>query len=162
MNERIELLQGMPIFGAIREETLAFLLGMSSTVTVAAGETFFREDDEAQSMFVLEEGKAAVVKHWQGHQYVLSHLKRGDCFGEMSLMDLRHRSATIVAVEACRAIELSGASLLALYEKDLEQFTVIQMNMGREVSRRLRDADERLFHARIGVTVLTEYVFRST
>ena len=31
---------------------------------------------------------------------------------------------------------------------DLEQFTLIQMNLGREVSRRLRDADEELFRLR--------------
>jgi hypothetical protein len=37
------------------------------------------------------------------------------------------------------------------------------MNMGREVSRRLRDADERLFQAKVAsADVVAEYVFRST
>jgi CRP/FNR family transcriptional regulator, cyclic AMP receptor protein len=54
-------------------------------------------------------------------------------------------------MDDCRAIELSSNSLFRVYEKDLEQFTMIQMNMGREVSRRLREADERLFRAGIGV-----------
>ena len=163
MTPRIALLQGMPVFGGIREETLTFLLGRSSMVTVAAGEFFFREDDEAQSMFVLEGGKAAVLKHSQGHRYQLSELARGDCFGEMSLMDMRHRSASVMAAELCHAIEVSTGSLFARYEKDLEQFTLIQMNMGREVSRRLRLADDRLFQAKLGnAEVVTEYVFRST
>jgi CRP/FNR family transcriptional regulator, cyclic AMP receptor protein len=163
MNARIELLEAMPLFGGLAEESLVFLLGLCSEVSVAAGEFFFREGEQAQSLFVLQEGKAAVVKNWQGHHYVLMHLAPGDCFGEMSLMDMHHRSASVVAVEPCRAIELSAASLLKLYEKDLEQFTVIQMNMGREVSRRLRDADERLFEAKMGVPgVLAEYVVRST
>jgi CRP-like cAMP-binding protein len=114
-------------------------------------------------MFVLEAGKAAVVRHWEGHQYLLSELGKGDCFGEMSILDLRHRSASVLAVEPCRAIELSSANLYALYKKDLEQFTVIQMNIGRQISRRLRDADDRMFRAKVGHTeVLTEYVFRST
>ena len=161
--KRIALLQGMPVFGGIREDTLTFLLGLAASVSVPADGFFFREDDEAQSMFVLETGKAAVLRRWKGHQYLLSHLEKGDCFGEMSLMDMRHRSASVVAVESCRAIELSSASLFAVYERDLEQFTLIQMNMGREVSRRLRDADERLFQAKVGhAEVLTEYVFRST
>jgi CRP/FNR family transcriptional regulator, cyclic AMP receptor protein len=162
MNPRIELLQAMPVFGAIREETLEFLLGLAATVARAPGEFFFREDDEARSMFVLEEGKVVVVKHWNGRQYVLAHLARGDCFGEMSIMDLRHRSASVVALEPCRAIELSGAHLMAVYGKDIEQFALIQMNMGREVSRRLRDADERLFRVKVGAEFLTEYVIRST
>jgi CRP/FNR family transcriptional regulator, cyclic AMP receptor protein len=162
MNPRIELLQAMPVFGALREETLRFLLGLAATVSRAPGEFFFHEDDEAQSLFVLEEGTAAVVKHWNDHQYVLAHLAKGDCFGEMSIMDLRHRSASVVAVEPCRAIELSSADLMAVYRRDIEQFAVIQMNMGREVSRRLRDADERLFQVKVGAEFLTEYVIRST
>lgn len=163
MGSRIELLQSMPIFGAIREETLRFLVSRSATAVVAVGEFFFREHDEAQSIFVLEEGKAAVVKDWQGHQYLLNTMTKGDCFGEMSLMDMRHRSASVVAVEPCQALELTSADLTALYEKDLEQFTLIQMNMGREVSRRLREADEQLFQVKFGnAEVITEYVIRST
>ena len=162
MSPRIELLQAMPVFGGVREEALTFLLALSSTVSIAAGEFFFCEDDEAQSMFVLEDGRAAVVKNWNGHRFLLSQVAKGDCFGEMSIMDLRHRSASVVAVEPCQAIELSSASLFALYEKDLEQFALIQMNLGREVSRRLRDADERLFQALAGsAKVVAEYVFRS-
>ena len=163
MNSSIELLQAMPVFGGVREEILTFLLGLSSEVEVAAGEFFFHQDDAAQSMFVLEAGQAAVVKSWKGHQYLLSQLGKGDCFGEMSLMDMRQRSASVIAVEDCQAIELSWASLYALYQRDLEQFVVIQMNIGREVSRRLRDADERLFQAKVvSADFVAEYVFRST
>ena len=43
------------------------------------------------------------------------------------------------------------ARSMALYEKDLEQFALIQMNLGREVSRRLRLADERLFRLKMGM-----------
>ena len=163
MSARIELLQAMPVFGAVREDTLMFLLGLSSEVSVAAGEFFFRENDEAQSMFVLEAGKAAVVKNWKDHEYLLNYMAKGDCFGEMSIMDMRLRSASVVAVEPCQAIELSSASLYAMFERDLEQFTLIQMNMGREVSRRLRDADERLFQAKVGnPDGVSEYVPLST
>jgi CRP/FNR family cyclic AMP-dependent transcriptional regulator len=162
MPSRIELLQAMPVFGGLREETLSFLLDLSNMVSVAAGGYFFRQDDEAEAMYVLEAGRASVLKGWKGHQYVLSHLGQGDCFGEMSLMDMHHRSASVVADEPCEAIELTSGSLLAIYERDLEQFTLIQMNMGREVSRRLRDADERLFHAKIrSAEVLAEYRFRT-
>jgi CRP/FNR family cyclic AMP-dependent transcriptional regulator len=158
---RIQLLQRMPIFGAIRDETLQFLLDRSSVVSIPVNGFFFREGDEGQSMFVLEAGKAAVLKRWQGEDRLLRHLAEGDCFGEMALMDFFPRSASVRAVENCAAIELSAASLLQLYEKDLEQFAVIEMNMGREVSRRLRETDERLFLAKMGERdVSADYVFR--
>jgi CRP-like cAMP-binding protein len=100
-------------------------------------------------MFVLEAGKVAVLKSWRGQEFLLRILKAGDCFGEMAVMDLLPRSASIRAVEDCTAIRLSAASLYQVYEHDLKQFA-LQMNMGREVSRRLRDTDNQLFRARMG------------
>jgi CRP-like cAMP-binding protein len=147
---RIRLLQRMAIFGGIRDEILEFLVERSPVVRIPKGEFFFRENDPGESMFVLEEGKVAVLKRWQGRDYLLRTLEQGDCFGEMALLDLAPRSASVRALEDCAAIELSAASLYDLYNKDLEQFAVIEMNMGREVCRRLRELDERLFRARMG------------
>jgi CRP-like cAMP-binding protein len=142
---RIKLLQGMPIFGGIRAEILRFLLGLCPVVSVPKNEYFFHEHDPADSMFVLEAGKVAVLKSWRGREYLLKILNEGDCFGEMAVMDLSPRSASIRAVEDCTAIRVSAANLYKLYEEDPRQFALIQMNMGREVTRRLREADDRLF-----------------
>ena len=43
-------------------------------------------------------------------------LGAGDCFDEMALMDLLPRSASVRADQACRAIELTAADLLHLFE----------------------------------------------
>ena len=147
---RIELLQHMPVFGGIRADVLQFLLGLCPVVSVPANEFFFRENDQADSMFVLEAGIAAVLKSWGGREYLLRTLKEGDCFGEMAIMDLFPRSASVRAVEDCTAIRLSAANLHQVYAHDLEQFALIQMNMGREVCRRLRETDNRLLRAMMG------------
>jgi CRP/FNR family transcriptional regulator, cyclic AMP receptor protein len=147
---RVAALQRMPIFGGIRTDVLEFLVGKASTVSVRADAYFFREEDQAQSLFVLETGRVAVLKLWNGREHLLAELGPGDCFGEMALMDLFPRSASVRALEACSALELTSSAFYGLYEKDLEQFALIQMNLGREVSRRLRLADERLFRLRMG------------
>jgi CRP/FNR family cyclic AMP-dependent transcriptional regulator len=151
IDARIELLQRMPIFGGIRADVLQFLLGLCPVVSVPMNEFFFREHDQADTMFVVETGKVAVLKSCRGQEYVLSILKEGDCFGEMAVMDLGPRSASVRAVEDCTAIHISAANLYQVYEQDLKQFALIQMNMGREVCRRLREADSRLFRARMGM-----------
>ena len=147
---RIELLQGMPIFGGVRANTLEFLLGLCPVESAPKNAFFFREGDQADSMFVLEAGQVAVLKSWRGQDHLLQTLKQGDCFGEMSVMDLCPRSASVRVVEDCTAIRISAANLYRVYSQDLKQFALIQMNMGREVSRRLREADNRLFRARMG------------
>jgi CRP-like cAMP-binding protein len=146
---RIELLQRMPIFGGVRANTLEFLLGLCPIESVPANAFFFREGDQADAMFVLEAGKVTVLKSWRGQDYPLKTLNQGDCFGEMAVMDLCPRSASVRAVEDCTAIRISAANLYQVYSNDLKQFALIQMNMGREVCRRLRELDDRLFSARM-------------
>ena len=147
---RIELLQAMPIFGAIREDMLQLLLTQAHVADRRAGEYFFRENDQALAMFVLEAGRVSIVKQWKGREYVLNQLGRGDCFGEMALMDLEPRSASVRAEEDCHALEISAGDMLELFERDPEQFALLQMNIARELCRRLRATDERLFRAAIG------------
>lgn len=142
---RVKLLQGMPIFGGIRAETLDALLAECPIVAVRCGDYFFHEDERGDCMFVLEAGRAAVLKSWHGADYPLQTLEAGDCFGEMAVMDLGPRTASVRALTDCRAIRIAAGNLHAIYARDLKQFTLIQMNMGREVCRRLRQANERLF-----------------
>lgn len=159
---RLALLQNMPIFGGIRDDILQFLLDRSPAIAVTKGQFFFREGDAANAMFVLEQGTVAILKTWKGREYLLHNLKGGDCFGEMSLIDLMPRSASVLATEDSSSIEISGTTLYQLYKEDLEQLTLIYMNMGREVSRRLREMDERLFQAKIeAIPAGNDYIFRS-
>jgi CRP-like cAMP-binding protein len=147
---RMELLQQMPIFGAIQDDALRFLLEPVPSVTVPAGQFFFRERDPADCMYVLESGRVAVLKDWAGRELVLHHLGQGDCFGEMALLDLFPRSASVRAVDDCRAMALTSAHLYRLFEHSAEPFALIQMNIAREMSRRLRESDEQLFRATMG------------
>lgn len=147
---RLELLQQMPIFGAIGDEALKFLLEPVPSITVAAGEFFFRERDPADCMYVLESGRVTVLKDWAGRELVLHQLGPGDCFGEMALLDLFPRSASVRSLEECRAMALTPAHLYRLFEHDAESFALIQMNIAREMSRRLRESDEQLFRATMG------------
>ena len=147
---RIELLQQMPVFGGVRADILEFVIDLCPIVSVAADEFFFREDEPGDAMFVLETGTVAVLKLWQGQDHVLQTLTVGDCFGEMAVMDHCPRSASVRAILDASAIRISSADLYQVYAQDLKQFALIQMNMGREVCRRLRDADRRLFSAKMG------------
>lgn len=142
--QRIALLQQMPFFGGLRADTLAFLLGHCREATRRGGEFFFHEGETGDFLFVLEKGRVQVLKSRGEQQVALRDLGPGDCFGEMALIDLSPRSASVLALEDCVAIEVSAAGLHAIAEKDMEQFALIEMNIGRELSRRLRVSDARI------------------
>jgi CRP-like cAMP-binding protein len=139
------MLQQMPIFGGVEEATLEFILQNSEIVEVDSGNFFFREGDQDNAIYILEQGSVAIFRFWNKQRYKLRELGVGDCFGEMALMDFQPRSAEVVATEDCRAIQITAPQLALLYERDPEQYTMIYMNLGREVCRRLREADRRLF-----------------
>ncbi|WP_455210497.1 Crp/Fnr family transcriptional regulator [Kaarinaea lacus] len=147
---RVELLQAMPIFGAVQAKVLNYVLETSNYCAVKQGDYFFREGDLADAMYVLEQGVVAVYRIWQGNAYKLRELRGGDCFGEMALLDCQPRSASVLALEDAGAIEISGAQLGEIYEQFPDQYLLIHMNMAREVCRRLRTVDQRLFEISMG------------
>lgn len=150
MEDRFELLAAMPVFGGLSDATLELLTGLAQPVKVQAGEHFFREGDESQAMYVLQSGKVEIYRIWQSMSKVLRCMAAGDCFGEMALIDLCPRGASALAVETSEALQITAPILHELYKQDLEQFTMLQMNMGRELSRRLRWVDDQLFRIMMG------------
>lgn len=145
VHNRVEILQEMPIFGGAKESTIRFLLDGASIRELTRGETVFQEGELDTSVYIIEHGRISVIRHWEGEKYKLRELAKGDCFGEMALMDFKPRSATVYADTDCSLIQISAAQLGELYTIDPQQYTLIMMNLGREVCRRLREADKRLF-----------------
>jgi CRP/FNR family cyclic AMP-dependent transcriptional regulator len=150
----IGLLKGIALFGGLDDGALGLLMERATLVSLPKGQFFFREGEPADSLFILQSGRVAILKAWQGHEYVLRRLEPRECFGEMALMDLGPRSASVLALEASTAVELSAGTLDELYRTAPEQHTLLEMNMGREVSRRLRESNEQLFRARVEVTMV--------
>jgi CRP/FNR family cyclic AMP-dependent transcriptional regulator len=141
----LEVLREMPIFGGIPDRALLFLSTRAERVAVPGGEWFFRQEDRGETMFVLCSGLVEVRRSASGHSESLGRLGPGECFGEMALIDLYPRSADVRAVEDCVAIAIGNALLYDLYAQDPEPFTIVMMNLARELSRRLRLAQAQLF-----------------
>ncbi|MBL4781862.1 MAG: cyclic nucleotide-binding domain-containing protein [Porticoccaceae bacterium] len=151
--QRIDLLMQVPVFGAIRKDIIARLVEKAPLIQVQQGDYLFHEGDKGTSMYIIESGRMSVIKHWDGDKYLLKQLSQGDCIGEMALFDFFPRSASIISTEKTELIEITAEDLLNIYHRDLEQFTLLQMNLGREVTRRLRNADERLFEKRMQTSI---------
>jgi CRP-like cAMP-binding protein len=140
------ILQRVPIFGGLTPGTLDFLLSVAATTEVPAGEPFFRQGEHGDAFFLLEAGQVEIIKEASdGRALRIRTLEAGDCFGEMALLAVMPRSATVRAVTDCTAVRITSGDLFRLYERDLAQFTMLTMNLGREVCRRLHATDELLF-----------------
>jgi CRP-like cAMP-binding protein len=152
IEERIKLLQGMPFFGAINEQSIKLILNLSQGCLIKAGEFFYHQGDKGNCLYILEKGTADIIKEHQGQSYALCSIEEGGCFGELALISFSDRSASAKAQTNCQAICIPASALHELLKLDSEQFLLIQMNMAREVSRRLQQADERWFQDQVNIT----------
>ena len=151
-------LRDIGLFGALSDEVLDHLARSLKTTRIAPGETVFREGDgAAHEMFVVLDGEVEVSKRSRrGRDMRVAILGPGDWFGEMSVLDLQVRSATVRALAPSRLIRLSSEDLDALYRFDLKAYALIVLNIARDLSRRLRVTDGIL--ADFTANVLDEYV----
>src|SRR5215471_17802518 len=152
------LLRDIGLFGALGDEVLDHLARTLKTTRVAPGDGVFREGDGGgHEMYVVLEGEMEVSKHSRrGRDMRIAILGPGDWFGEMSLIDMQPRSASVRALAPSRLIRVTGEDLDALYRFDLKSYALIVLNLARDLSRRLRVTDGIL--ADFAANVLDEYL----
>lgn len=152
-----EALREIGLFGALSDDVLEYLATSLPVMVVEAGEPLFREGDQAREMFVVLGGEVEVLKRTRrGVEARVALLGPGDWFGEMSILDVQPRSATVIAVAPSKLLRVTSEALDALYRKDLKAYSLIVLNVARELSRRLRVADGII--ADFFADVLDEYV----
>ena len=137
-----ESLREIGLFGALPDDALAWMCETLRVVEVAPGDTVFREGDEGRDLYVVLSGELEVMKRSKsGHDARVAVLGIHDWFGEMSVLDVQPRSASVRAVAPGRLLHVTAADLDALYRRDLKSYALVVLNVARELSRRLRVAD---------------------
>jgi signal transduction histidine kinase len=100
------------------------------------GDVVFREGDEAEACFLIQNGRVAVVMGDLDAPTAVLHRGPGDIIGEMALLEKRPRSASIVALEAVQMMRIEQDNFDDLLEVD----PVVTKNLLSMLSYRLRNA----------------------
>jgi CRP-like cAMP-binding protein len=101
------------------------------------------EGDEGHSFFLLVMGDVEVIKHADSlHAVTLAKLRQGDFFGEMCVVEPMPRAASIRTLTAVRVIEIKAATLHHLFKQMPVQYSIVLLNVARDMARRLRHIDE--------------------
>ncbi|MBE7444831.1 MAG: cyclic nucleotide-binding domain-containing protein [Planctomycetia bacterium] len=107
------------------------------------GEIIVEEGIQSRSMYVIQSGKAKVVKSDEDGETILALLGEGDIFGEMSLFDAIPRSATVKAAGNTRVLAIEHEGLL----KRIKMDPTLAFRIIRQMSQRIRDLNTRLIFA---------------
>jgi EAL domain-containing protein (putative c-di-GMP-specific phosphodiesterase class I) len=82
-----------------------------------AGELIFREGDDPDCAYVIDEGEVEVWIELKGEHLTLARLGPGEILGEMAVIDRAPRSASALALSAVSATEIRADQLRARLEK---------------------------------------------
>jgi CRP/FNR family transcriptional regulator, cyclic AMP receptor protein len=134
-----------PFFGGLSDASLDLLVSMLVERLFEVGATVVAEGEPGRSMFIIKSGELVVSKLGDlGRVIRMASLAPGDFLGEMTLIEMQNRSATVVAQTPAVLFELTAQNLYACYKADIQAYVMIMQNINRELCRRLRSADNRI------------------
>ena len=106
----------------------------------SSGEIIIRENDIGETAYVIERGRVKVTKKRGGRTVHLAELGPGGTIGEMSMIDEKPRSATVVALEDSVLREVHRSQ----FSEALQRETDAAIRLLRVIFERLREADARI------------------
>ena len=137
------LLQTIPIFAGLSEEALGQLLPRARQLNLPQDAVLVQEGESSNRLFVIGRGTVRVCKSFgQPAQIELARLGDGDFFGEMCILETLPRSATVQALTPVLLFSLASTDFFHLYRVMPEQYSILILNIARDLSRRLRRLDE--------------------
>lgn len=118
MSESHALSQGIGPLASLDENALRALAPHGTTRAFPKNALIITEGDETDSLYVLLSGRIKVfVSDEDGKEMVLSTAREGNYFGEM-VLDGGPRSASVMALEACRCFVMPMSDIEGLLERN--------------------------------------------
>jgi len=111
-------------------------------MTVDEGKVFFKEGDEGQHMFIIQEGNVRITKNIDGREHTLAVLSKGDFFGEMAIVTQTVRTATATAASTVQLLQFDREGFHSMIEKNAR----IALNVIDKLCRRLQQANMQIQH----------------
>lgn len=134
----LSTLRRIPLFRDFNDEQLSQVLATVSERRLPKHQFVVREGEPGDTFFVIASGSVAVVRIGpDSRETILSILKEGDFFGEMSMFDSSLRSASIKTLTDVALGAIRQSDFLGLIDKNPEIGKLLVI----ELSERLRAAN---------------------
>ncbi|HEX5936556.1 MAG TPA: cyclic nucleotide-binding domain-containing protein [Actinomycetota bacterium] len=113
MTVDVERLRQLPLFGELDFHDLSMLTHHVGEVTLSEGQVLFEQGSIPYEMFMIEEGAAEVTVDGTP----VGRIGPGDVVGEIALLRLQRRMATVRVTSPIRAVTLSAEDLQLIEEE---------------------------------------------
>ena len=137
--DKVSLLSLCSLFSGLSQWELKSISQLMRLVEYKKGEIIYQEGQEADSFYVVVSGRFEGSLSVQDRKKVVAYLRRGDYFGEMSLLTNAPHSVTIRSLSDSLLLELKKDD----FKKIIEHNAAVALEMSRRLSSRLAGGDER-------------------
>jgi K+-sensing histidine kinase KdpD len=139
--ERIRSLQSTVLFHELSDSDVTNFLDMFKEEQYPAGTILFETNTSGDKVFVIEKGIIRISRVTSfGEETTLDILKRGEVVGELASIDGQSRSARATCIEDSLLLSLEKSE----FEKLLRSSHKVAFNLLRELSARIRKADDNI------------------
>ena len=133
--EKTFFLKTVDLFREIPSDIIGDIAQIAEEVRCEKGQMLFKEDDFGDHMFVILSGKVDVIKS----DKKIAELGKGNCLGEMALLDEEPRSADAKTTEDCVLFKIHHEGFYQLMANDPR----IMQEIIRMLTNRIRGLNQR-------------------
>lgn len=133
------------IFKDLDAEEIEAVGEICDIVELPVGEYVFREGDEGDRLYIIERGEVRLSRKIPGiGEEAITVLRRGACFGDMSVLDYSTRSTDAIVHSRCTLVTIAREDFRELLEADRELAHKVLWCVVRLLCERLRMTNESL------------------
>jgi CRP-like cAMP-binding protein len=126
---KAQALRQVPLFARCASKDLEFVASRTDEVQVPAGRQLVRQGQPADTFYVLLEGEADLTVDGQPRP----HLKPGDFFGEISMLDRGPATATVVTRTPARLMVMSHSQFRDAIKGNEDLLAQVMAAMGERL-----------------------------
>jgi CRP-like cAMP-binding protein len=130
-------------FGGLLDDQIEAVVPLMQVESFKEGDYIIHEGQPNDRIYFILEGRAEALKK----DMRLFVFEEGTTFGEMEVLDIMAAEASIRCLAPTRVMSLSNRALHGLSKSDLKIFSILVMNLARDISRRLRSMNKRFAQA---------------
>jgi CRP/FNR family transcriptional regulator/CRP/FNR family cyclic AMP-dependent transcriptional regulator len=144
-------LKKVPFFRGLPQREIERIFSISSIKRYSAGEMVFAKQDLGNNFFIVKSGRIKIFTSvGAGKKKTFAFLKKGDFFGEMSLLGGRVRSASAQAAEDSELFVISKTNFKRLILKNADFTLQLLHTLTERLNKCNKEVESMLFHNILG------------
>ena len=133
-----DIVKEVSLFRGLNSEQIDMLSEIASEKSYRKNEFLINETEKCENLFIITKGYARVATHTKEGEEPFSLLQRGDFLGEVSLIDERLPSASVICQQNLKVIMIPHADLKSLMKKDSSIAASILWELAQILCQKIR------------------------